>query len=86
MSTYADWSANMFNHLLSCNQGYGKIIWLNQQEKVPITYDRMTNGIPGIHVDLVWIARALWSFIFDHVTQTVRRGLPLKHWKYQELN
>ena len=60
MREYADWSANMTNHLVSCNQGYGKILYLGQKERNPITYDRLARWqFPGVQVDLIWVARAM---------------------------
>ena len=40
---YRDWSANVLNHLLGCNQGWGKIIWLVQKIKDPLTYEGLAN-------------------------------------------
>ena len=60
MSAYADWAANMSNHLRSCNQGYGKILHMIQLDKHPLTYQRLSmSSIPGVQVDLLWTTRAL---------------------------
>ena len=48
MREYADWSANMLNHLLRCNQGYGKVIHFVQKDKQPITYERLSRPRAGI--------------------------------------
>ena len=76
MKDYADWASNMPNHLIGCNQGYGKILYLAQKETYPITYERLKqHGFPGIQVDLVWVARAMWAFIYDNVTMNMKRTL-----------
>ena len=31
MRDYGDWSAHMVNHLVACNQGYGKILHVLQK-------------------------------------------------------
>ena len=38
-SKYRDWSANIVNHLLQSNQGWGKVLHIVQLQKEPITYE-----------------------------------------------
>ena len=69
MREYADWASNMTNHLVGCNQGCGKILYLVQKERAPVTYDRLAAwAFPGVHVDLIWVTRQMWTFIYEHVT------------------
>ena len=91
MKDYADWSMNMTNHLISCNQGYGKILHHVHKEKTPLTYERLrsthaSGGFPGLNVDLIWVARALWTFIYEHVTTGAKRSLVNKVGKAENLN
>ena len=86
---HRDWPANIVNHLLSSNQGWGKVTWLVQRLKEPITYNLLAatnrNGT-GLSVDWVWLARALYTVLFNHATPTQRRGLTGKAGQGQELN
>ena len=69
-SKYKDWAANVVNHLLGSNQGYGKILWLIQRESEPVTYHRLiSTRVTGLMVNWWWLTRALWTFLYDHVTQ-----------------
>ena len=91
MRNYSDWAANMTNHLIACNQGYGKILYFLHKEKAPLTYEKLHfatrySTFPGLNVDLVWVARAMWTFIYEHVTSTTKRGLNKKVGPAETLN
>ena len=74
MSSYADWAAHMSNHLIGCNQGYGKLLHWIQRVKQPLTYAVLRGTqIPGLQVDLIHLARSLWTFIYGHVTLSAKR-------------
>ena len=86
---YRDWSANVINHLLSSNQGWGKVMWMVQREREPLTYQRLATTNyedTGLQLDWVWIARPPYTFLFNHVTQGRKRGLPRKVGQGEELN
>ena len=78
-SKYRDWAANVVNHLLGSSQGYGKNLWLVQQDREPITYYRLsiTNRL-DLQVNWWWLTRALWTFLYEHVTPAMKRTLVRK--------
>ena len=51
---WADWRNMARNHLLTCNQGYGRIVFEVEQERAPLTFQRLANqGIVGMNVNHV---------------------------------
>ena len=66
----------MRNHLLSLNQGYGRIIFEIENERNPLPFERLSRGsVSSMQVDLPWIARALWTFMSSNMTREYNRGL-----------
>ena len=87
MSKYKEWSANVTNHLLQCNQGWGRILWLAQKEKEPITYYRLQIAhLEGLPADCVWLSRALYAFLYEHVSAIVKKSMPRRVEGGQEYN
>ena len=84
---YRDLASNVVNHLLSSNQGYGKILWVAQHDRAPITYERLTTmQVPGLAINWFWITRSLYTFLFDLVTPAFQRSLPRRAGKTEEHN
>ena len=69
---YKDWHDLMMDHLLSMNQGYGRLLYELERVQVPLTMPTLQNnpfGINGLNADLVWLTRQMWTFISRHVTK-----------------
>ena len=66
---YKDWASNVVSHLLSSNQGYGKVLWVAQREREPLTYQRLAvMNVSGLQVNWPWLTRTLYTFLFDLVS------------------
>ena len=87
MAKYKDWRSHMVNHLLHSNQGWGKVLWIVQQQRLPITYQRLqATRIGGINVNWIWLTRAMYAFMYDHVTLAQKRAMPTRLGTGQEYN
>ena len=67
----------MREHLLGCNQGYGRIVYELTQAQMPVTMALLHANptLAGMNCDLVWITRQLWTFVSRNVTKTRRKSL-----------
>ena len=75
---YKDWHDLMRDHLLSTNQGYGRLLYELERVQVPLSMQVLQNNpyaIVGLNADLVWLTRQMWTFISRHVTKSFRKSL-----------
>ena len=59
---YKEWHDAMRDHLLSANQGYGRLMYELERLKTPITMAEIQRNpwaIQGLNLDLLWATRQL---------------------------
>ena len=73
--TYKDWHDMVRDHLLSANQGYGRLIYELEREKVPLSMARLQTypTVKNMTVDLPWVTRTLWTFLLRNMTKSFRK-------------
>ena len=75
MLKYREWRELMRDHLIGANQGYGRSMHEIEKYKTPLTlqYLHANNYLPGMDIDMTWIAKSLWTFMVRHVKPDIRR-------------
>ena len=65
------------DHLLSSNQGYGRILYELEREKDPMCMARLAAHpfLAGMTCDLSWITKSLWTFLVRNMTRSYRRTI-----------
>ena len=65
----------MRTHIISCNQGYGRVLYETEQELAPLTFQRLAGArFPGVDIDIMWVTRAIYSFMASHMTLSYTRS------------
>ena len=77
MMAFRDWWDLIRDHLLSANQGYGKVLFEIQHERVPLHFNRLKTfpTMRGLSANLMWISNARWTFVSRHVTRSFRKSM-----------
>ena len=72
---FRDWWDLIRDHLLSANQGYGKVLFELQHEPHPLTFERqkLYPTMKGLSAQLLWVSNALWTFVSPHLTKSFRK-------------
>ena len=63
---YKEWHDMMRDHLLSANQGFGRVIYEVEKTTFPLTMDILQSNqyaVVGLNCDLLWVTRQLWTFM-----------------------
>ena len=76
ITAWADWKAMIRNHLISCNQGWGRVIHDTEMEKLPLTFERLSQlHLRGMNVNLNWLTKTLWAFLCQQMTKECTMNL-----------
>ena len=72
---YKDWHDLVRDHLLSANQGWGRVVYEIEREPSPLTMARIEQQpwINGMTCDLMWLTRTLWTFLVRNMNKSFRR-------------
>ena len=72
---FSDWRELMRTHLIACKHGYGRIIHDVENDPHPLTLHRLCySTFRGLNVDVMWISRAIWAFMAQHMTIAFQRS------------
>ena len=71
---YKEWRDNIRDHLLGCNQGYGRVLWEIEHCKFPLSmrFLEANPTLAGMNIDMTWITRSLWTFMLKHAKKSTR--------------
>ena len=67
------WWSRVRDHITAGYQPWGRLLDLVERQRVPLTFNYLAiyPRIDGVHLDLGWLSKELWSFLSPRLGDSV---------------